>query len=701
MKQNPYSKDCKRIILLILLAALAAALAPGQASAESIYASEVVLAVGEGADEVVGLYPPYLTYALAQPDGGEHALGGPPDFCLYMEGLGASGWIEYAGSMVLRFDTFLEDGAGTDLTVHHWGEGSTTPGTSDTVVSVSSDGNTWIPLGPLNRYPSYSCPGASTGFDFSAQGVDRIHLVRIEKNATCAPPVGNNCDCDMFIDAVEGHYPGILEQPTVTLASGDPTETSLTPGFFAMHWDPGSGYVHTRSQWQISGTSAFSTLVMESDGATHLTSFEVPLFLLETETDYACRVRFYDDQDTPSEWSEPFSFRTAAASTGQAVYASGAVEAVGGKDSDGTSMPVVRDQKNVWPSYQADGGQSALGPPDYDILDGSGLGGYASGWSDWGGHLILSFDQDLTDMPGTDLIVYHWGPGARNSDHSTSFIYAGRDGDAEWTLLGELSQSDRGVITTDSYDFEESGVSDPVNLVKIVKNYNGSDEKLCGKYIDAMAGNPALGLVPGPDTDGNGIPDEQEVDSTVDLNENGIPDINEPDRIKCVNTAVGEGQMCVEIPVNSNATEILSIYSIDPAAIADSTGRPENLALGIVSFKVRVNAPGAEAQVVAYLSASLPADTGWYKYDGLNGWQDHSEDAVFEADGSVTLTLQDGGVGDADITANSVIVDPAGPGLPPGSVIGGEGAGYAVTMEGTDADTAAAGGCFISTVIGP
>jgi hypothetical protein len=443
---------------------------------------------------------------------------------------------------------------------------------------------------------------------------------------------------------------------------------------------------------------------MESDGQTNLTSFEVPLFILDSDTDYACKVRFYDDQDTPSDWSEPFSFRTAPASSGQAVYASGVVEAVGGRDSDGTAMPVVRDQKNVWPEYQADGGTSALGPPDYDTLDAGGLGGYASGWSNWGGHLTLSFDQDLTDMPGTDLIVYHWGPGARDSDHSTSFIYAGRDGSADWTLLGELSQSDRGVITTDSFDFGDSGVSDPVNRVKIIKNYNGSDTKKCGKYIDSVAGNPALGLVPGPDTNGNGIPDDQEVDFTVDLNGNGISDMNEPNRIKCVNTAVGDGQIGVEIPVNSNATEILSLFSIDPAAVSDSTGKPDNMTLGIVCFKIKVNAPGAEARVVVYLSSSMTADTKWYKYDSLNGWQDYSEHVVFEEDGSVSLTLQDGGFGDADMTANSVIVDPGGPGLPHGSTsTDGSGSGdYEVTLVGTDADTAAAGGgCFISTIIIP
>jgi hypothetical protein len=52
----------------------------------------------------------------------------------------------------------------------------------------------------------------------------------------------------------------------------------------------------------------------------------------------------------------------------------------------------------------------------------------------------------------------------------------------------------------------------------------------------------------------------------------------------------------------------------------------------------------------------------WYKYDSISGqWFDFSAYAKFAQNRrSLTLTLQDGGTGDADGVANGVIVDPAG-----------------------------------------
>ena len=44
-------------------------------------------------------------------------------------------------------------------------------------------------------------------------------------------------------------------------------------------------------------------------------------------------------------------------------------------------------------------------------------------------------------------------------------------------------------ITT-SWDFADYDGMDSVNYVKVVKNYNGTDIKKCGKFIDAVVGNP-------------------------------------------------------------------------------------------------------------------------------------------------------------------------------------------------------------------
>ena len=186
------------------------------------------------------------------------------------------------------------------------------------------------------------------------------------------------------------------------------------------------------------------------------------------------------------------------------------------------------------------------------------------------------------------------------------------------------------------------------------------------------------------DSNGNGIPDDQEVGSDVDLNKDGIYDRDQPGTIKSVNTVVGDGQ--IGVTRGTNVDSIEWIESIDPDTILDATNRPDTLPLGLISFKLTVSTPGDNAQVTVYLSETA-SDAKWYKYDRLNGWQDYSAHAIFNADGkSVTLEFKDGGYGDADGAANGIIVDPSGL----DSTAGNDGGG----------DDSGGGSCFIGTALG-
>jgi hypothetical protein len=191
------------------------------------------------------------------------------------------------------------------------------------------------------------------------------------------------------------------------------------------------------------------------------------------------------------------------------------------------------------------------------------------------------------------------------------------------------------------------------------------------------------------DTDSNGIPDEQEVDDTVDLDGDGTPDYDQSD-IKSVNTVVGNGQIGVK-KESTNITSVDSIKSINPDDISDTTNKPDEMPLGIITFKVTVDNPGDTAEVVVYFSEPVPSGAKWYKYDTIHGWRDYSAHATFSPDGTyVTLALKDGEweYGDIDGTANRIIIDPSGlgatstPSPPPPAPSGGGGGG---------------GGCFIAT----
>ena len=157
----------------------------------------------------------------------------------------------------------------------------------------------------------------------------------------------------------------------------------------------------------------------------------------------------------------------------------------------------------------------------------------------------------------------------------------------------------------------------------------------------------------------NGIPDSQEIDDpTLDLDADGTSDITQAD-MKVVKSGLDNSAIIVQ--TGSNTASIDRLVWIDPAGIADSLNRPDNLPIGLINFKMTVATPGATAEVVIYFSQPALAGARWYWYHPLTGWQDYSSHATFSPDGtSVTLSLMDGGYGDADGAANGIIADPSG-----------------------------------------
>ena len=197
------------------------------------------------------------------------------------------------------------------------------------------------------------------------------------------------------------------------------------------------------------------------------------------------------------------------------------------------------------------------------------------------------------------------------------------------------------------------------------------------------------------DLNGNGIPDHQEVDAFVDLDEDGRPDIDQDD-IKCLNGPDGTGQIGVSIRDSATVQSIISIGSENPEDIGQgyyAADKPESMPFGLLNFKLIVDQPGDEAVVRIYLSEPAPFEAVWYKYDPIDKiWLNYSEYTEFSDDRkSVYLTLMDGGFGDADGIENSIIIDPltlgvpsASPAAPLSSGIGGGGSG-------------SSSGCFISS----
>ena len=192
------------------------------------------------------------------------------------------------------------------------------------------------------------------------------------------------------------------------------------------------------------------------------------------------------------------------------------------------------------------------------------------------------------------------------------------------------------------------------------------------------------------DSDGNGIPDHQEVDSYVDLDEDGTPDIDQDD-IKCVNVEDGTAQIGISIRDSVTVQSIAAIESENPDnpdANLATEGKPDAMVFGLLNFKLIVDEPGDEAVVTIYLSEPAPFNAVWHKYDSVNRiWQDYSEYTEFSANRrAVYLTLIDGGFGDADGIENGVIIDPLALGVPP-----------APAPAVSDGGSGSSSGCFITT----
>jgi hypothetical protein len=187
----------------------------------------------------------------------------------------------------------------------------------------------------------------------------------------------------------------------------------------------------------------------------------------------------------------------------------------------------------------------------------------------------------------------------------------------------------------------------------------------------------------GNDLNANGIPDGKEADSSVDLDNDGVADNNQTNLIKSINTAGGQGQFGVSI---RNAVGVASNQAIDVLGlqdITDTTNRPPVMPLDLVCFKLLLNNPGDTVDVEIFFSKPAAQDANWVKYDAVHGWNDYSANVTYSPDRkSVVVTLEDGGAGDADGTANGIIVDPAG---------------LAGLFGGDSDDGGSQEGCFIAT----
>jgi hypothetical protein len=158
------------------------------------------------------------------------------------------------------------------------------------------------------------------------------------------------------------------------------------------------------------------------------------------------------------------------------------------------------------------------------------------------------------------------------------------------------------------------------------------------------------------DQNGNGIPDNYEPDTTVDLNNDGTPDINQTGIIKSLDTKVDVSR---QMGVSGVIAQIEYVDTIDPAEISNIS-RPY-LPFGLMPISLDINRPTDTAGVTVYFSEpGVRSGSSWYMYDPNSGWIDYTEHATFYTSGSsvycVQIGLKDWGFGDADGIPNAKVI---------------------------------------------
>lgn len=196
-----------------------------------------------------------------------------------------------------------------------------------------------------------------------------------------------------------------------------------------------------------------------------------------------------------------------------------------------------------------------------------------------------------------------------------------------------------------------------------------SDYHLQVRYAD-QSDEPSLWSVPVSfstiadphDLNGNRIPDLQEISFFVDLNADGIDDADQSSRVISILNYDGSLKLGLAIETGAEAIGIRAVADVDPSTLPEPFFSPEEMAYGLLRYKITVPSPGQEVGVIIYLSAPIDSETPWLRYDTIMGWEDISGRIRIDPDGTrITRYVTDGGPGDSDGVANGIIVDQCGP----------------------------------------
>jgi len=165
-----------------------------------------------------------------------------------------------------------------------------------------------------------------------------------------------------FIDGTDPMIPeenSAPDPPEIQSPDADDVVT-LTPtlkidGFY----DPDAEDVHTETGWKIYRKSD-NACVLDITSASALTSLQVPNLILDEETTYRWKARFYDSHGAPSEWSDIAIFSTEVNRNdldNNGIPDNQEIDAPSDMDQDG----VLDEDEDTIKSVKTNGGDTQMG----------------------------------------------------------------------------------------------------------------------------------------------------------------------------------------------------------------------------------------------------------------------------------------------------------------------------------------------------
>ena len=378
----------------------------------------------------------------------------------------AAGWGGDAngGYLIVYFDTaFTADGTdAADIIVHGFGYAYNTPFSSEKgaiTVSVSGDGENWTVVSDYEGYANGDVWAANPDFYESPPGVAAT-IMRIDLD-----------------DDVSGAYDGSVAY--VKFRLGDGTDGNGR-AFFINAVEGGEMNVAPVADAGMGqDVKPGAEVTLDGTGSEDIDDGICTYLWTQIETGDGTTVTL-DDATGPTA-----TFIAPDAPGESLVFQLTVTDFAGQSDTDTVTVTIIEDSDITdyyatgvaeesgcisWNAQTLDGGENALGLPDY-VPDSEGD---CSGWDTGTGYLVVEFDNPLADADGRDdLAIAHCGTGETE-------ILVSADGQA-WTSLGTLPDGAAACeeMAYAAYDFSEADIDD-IQYVRVEKTGSSA------RFIDAI-----------------------------------------------------------------------------------------------------------------------------------------------------------------------------------------------------------------------